>query len=534
MKPKVIFNNVTKKFSLFQKRSHLLLDLIGTKDPSKNFYAAKNLSFEVYEGETIGVIGINGSGKSTLSNLLAEVIPPTSGEIIIDGETSLIAISVGLNNHLTGLENIELKCLMHGMKKNQIKELEDLIVEFADVGDFINQPVKNYSSGMKARLGFAISAHTNPDILIIDEALSVGDQTFYEKCLEKINEFKDQGKTIFFISHSLAQIKALSDRVMWIHFGEMKAFGEKNTIIEQYQEFITWFNRLSKEEKKEYRKNNLTSQKQIDSIINNKVNRSDKSKGKKNWSLKIQSLFILILFVFSAATVFIGDFSVLKNLPSFSLKEKDISKDNDLPSENITKINKKGVVIKNESKLFSNKKTTELERQLKFASNVYIIEQINDDTYKIISNEEIGYMNKEDIIILENDLQESDVKIEEFKEVFNTQFIDSYEYFFAFMNTDYEEVKKTLRGLTEEKADDTGKYLVYGYDNVTYLYENNSENNTIIISDINKDFQVENVFPTDSYIKSKNKELYLIKTHSYSILLDKKNNEIRLTPNNIN
>jgi teichoic acid transport system ATP-binding protein len=260
MRPKIKLTNVSKKYSLFKKKSDKLLDIFSLNNKPKSFYALRNISFEVFEGETIGVIGINGSGKSTLSHLLSQVTSPTSGEIEINGNISLVAISGGLNNHLTGLENIELKCLMHGMDKRDIEEVTPKIIEFADLGDFIHQPIKSYSSGMKSRLGFAISVHLNPDILIVDEALSVGDQTFYDKCINKFNEFKQQGKTMFFISHSLSQIRSIADRVLWLNFGQIQEFGATEEVLTKYQDFIKWYKHLSETEKNAYRKQLLKEQ----------------------------------------------------------------------------------------------------------------------------------------------------------------------------------------------------------------------------------------------------------------------------------
>ncbi len=262
METKVIFDHVYKSFELYAKRSEKVLHLFSLSQTNsvKSFQALRDISFEVFDGETVGIVGLNGSGKSTVSNILGGVVQPTSGEITIHGETSLIAIAAGLNGNLTGLENIELKCMMHGLTKEKIREVTPSIVEFADIGDYIDQPVKDYSSGMKSRLGFSVSVHTDPEILIIDEALSVGDSTFTQKCLRKMEEFKQEGKTIFFISHSAGQMREFCDRVIWLHYGKMKEIGPAKEVVDHYQEFTKWFNHLSEVEKKAYKERELKNQ----------------------------------------------------------------------------------------------------------------------------------------------------------------------------------------------------------------------------------------------------------------------------------
>ncbi|MGG0485178.1 teichoic acids export ABC transporter ATP-binding subunit TagH [Priestia aryabhattai] len=257
MSYKVKFIDVTKKYKMYNKQTDKIKDLLLNRDKGEYHYALNKVSFEVNEGEIVGVIGLNGSGKSTLSNLIAGVTMPNAGTVDIKGSASLIAIGAGLNNQLTGLENIELKGLMMGLNKHQIKEIVPKVIEFADIGKFINQPVKTYSSGMKSRLGFAISVNIDPDILVIDEALSVGDQTFTNKCLEKMNEFKENGKTIFFISHSLSQVKSFCTKALWIHYGHVKEYGDINEVADQYGQFLKEYNKMSKEEREQFREKQL-------------------------------------------------------------------------------------------------------------------------------------------------------------------------------------------------------------------------------------------------------------------------------------
>jgi teichoic acid transport system ATP-binding protein len=260
MTKSVIVKNVTKKYKLYNKTSEKLLDIITPKSYGEDFFALRNVSFEAEEGDIIGFVGVNGSGKSTLSNIMAGIIPETSGIVEVKGQTALIAVAAGLNNQLTGRENIELKCLMLGFSKKEIKEIEPDIIEFSEIGKFIDQPVKSYSSGMRSRLGFAISVHIDPDILIIDEALSVGDKAFAEKCLDKMNEFKKSGKTMFFVSHSIGQMKQFCEKALWLEFGEVRAYGPVKEVIPQYEQFLKEYKAMSKEEKKKFKEEAMQKQ----------------------------------------------------------------------------------------------------------------------------------------------------------------------------------------------------------------------------------------------------------------------------------
>lgn len=303
MKTKVKVENISKLYSMYAKRSEKLLHLFSVKRRQKEykeFVAVSDVSFEVFEGETIGIVGLNGSGKSTLSNILAQVIEPSKGKLTINGETSLIAISAGLNNNLSGLENIDLKCMMHGLTQEQIDEVKQDIIDFADIGEYIRQPVKNYSSGMRSRLGFAIAVHTNPDILIIDEALSVGDSTFAQKCLDKLEEFKKEGKTIFFISHSAAQMKTFCDRVIWMDYGKLKEFGPKEDVIKNYVNFTKWFNKLSSEEKRQHKNEMLLGQ------VNTEFHTPKQDKKSKGYVYTLINISLVIPLIILGYLVLLG------------------------------------------------------------------------------------------------------------------------------------------------------------------------------------------------------------------------------------
>ncbi|MBF0752635.1 MULTISPECIES: ABC transporter ATP-binding protein [Jeotgalicoccus] len=252
---KVKVENVSKIYDINRNRIAKVLSLLtfGKLYKAKPFYALRDIDFEVNAGDSVGILGLNGSGKTTLSDLIAEATVPSKGKIHINGRTSLIAISAGLNQELTGEENIRIKCLMHGLSEKQIADRYDDILKFSELGEFIKQPIKNYSSGMKSRLGFAIAIHTDPDILIVDEALSVGDETFANKCIDRMRDFQEQGKTIFFVSHATGQIRQFCNKAVWVQYGEMKQFGEMKDVVKSYAEFVNQYKNLTKDEQIEYK-----------------------------------------------------------------------------------------------------------------------------------------------------------------------------------------------------------------------------------------------------------------------------------------
>lgn len=253
--------DIHKVFHLERRKFRHIFKNPFKKRQEKHFWALEEISFEVEAGECIGFIGLNGSGKSTLANIIANQLAPTSGELESKGTVSLLAIGSALKPNLTGVENIQLKMLMMDFKQKEIDERIEKIIEFTELEEFIHQPIKHYSSGMRARLGFGIAIQTSPDILIIDEALSVGDSSFYQKCLDEIERMKVEGKTIFFVSHSLKQIREVCDKVAWLHYGQLKQFGASDEVCLEYSKFIHHFMKKKPLEKQAYQKEMILHQK---------------------------------------------------------------------------------------------------------------------------------------------------------------------------------------------------------------------------------------------------------------------------------
>lgn len=236
------FSHISKRYAIRQEadvdtsRNPIVRKIQNLRRPARDFWAVRDVSFEVERGETLGIIGHNGAGKSTVLKMLANVTTPTSGEITINGRLSaLIEVGSGFHPELTGRENIYLNGSILGMRRREITEKLDRIVDFADIRQFLDTPVKRFSSGMYVRLGFSIAAHLDPDILLLDEVLAVGDAPFQAKCLQRITELKQAGTTIVFISHDLGAVERICSRVILMRRGEIAANGTAREVIAEYQ-----------------------------------------------------------------------------------------------------------------------------------------------------------------------------------------------------------------------------------------------------------------------------------------------------------
>ncbi len=232
---------LTKLYRLYEKPVDRLKESLDIfrKSYHREHYALRNVSFEIKKGETVGIIGVNGAGKSTILKIITGVLNPTSGRVSVNGRISaLLELGAGFNPDYSGIENIYLNGTMMGYTKEEVTSRLDDILSFADIGDFINQPVKTYSSGMFVRLAFAVAINIDPEILIVDEALSVGDVFFQAKCYKKFEEFKEKGKTILFVSHSLSSISKYCDRVILLDKGRKEAEGNPHDMIDLYKKIL--------------------------------------------------------------------------------------------------------------------------------------------------------------------------------------------------------------------------------------------------------------------------------------------------------
>lgn len=241
MQTMIDIKNIVKTYKLYDKPKDRLKETFSLTKRKYHveFSALKGISFTVNAGDALGILGKNGSGKSTLLKMITGVLTPTSGEIKVNGKVSaILELGAGFNPEYSGRENIYLNGLMMGIDRKEMDSKIESIIQFADIGDFIEQPVKLYSSGMFARLAFAVSINVDPDILIVDEALAVGDTRFQTKCIEKMKELKSKGTTILFVSHATEQVKRFCNKAIWIKDGVIEAEGEASEIVDIYEDYM--------------------------------------------------------------------------------------------------------------------------------------------------------------------------------------------------------------------------------------------------------------------------------------------------------
>lgn len=245
-RPVVCFQNVSKRFRFTSNKPQTVLESIvatfsrRASGRERDLWAVRDVSFDVDAGQSLGIIGRNGSGKSTILKLITRILRPTAGRVVVRGRVSaLLELGAGFHPDLTGRENIFLNAAVLGLSKQETERCYDSILAFSELEEFINMPVKHYSSGMYMRLGFSIAIHVAPDILIVDEILAVGDQAFQTKCVDHIYEMKRQGTTIIMVSHDLAKIQKLCTDLLWIENGEIRSAGPTQDVVDQYQDYMS-------------------------------------------------------------------------------------------------------------------------------------------------------------------------------------------------------------------------------------------------------------------------------------------------------
>lgn len=232
-------DHVSKKFRLYHERNQSLKSAVMRRRISvhEDFWALDDVELDIPAGETVGLIGDNGSGKSTLLKCMAKILYPDKGRIAIDGTVAaLLEVGSGFHPELSGRENVYLNGSILGMSRKEIDAKFDEIVDFSGVREFIDQPVKNYSSGMYVRLGFSVAINVDPDVLLVDEVLAVGDEAFQAKCAQKFVEFRERGKTVIIVSHSLDTLANMCDRLVWLAHGKVREVGDPSAVIEAYRE----------------------------------------------------------------------------------------------------------------------------------------------------------------------------------------------------------------------------------------------------------------------------------------------------------
>ena len=238
----IAIRDLSKVFPIYEKAHHRLLQMLthgSRRRWFREFQALRDVSFNVHRGETVGIVGRNGSGKSTLLQIICGTLAPTSGEVHTHGRiAALLELGAGFNPEFTGRENVFLNGTVLGLTRAEVEQRFDDIVAFADIGDFVDQPVKSYSSGMYVRLAFAVAINVTPDILIVDEALSVGDEAFQRKCFARIERIRDSGATVIFVSHSASTVLEICDRAVLLDRGELLSIGHPKRVITQYQKLL--------------------------------------------------------------------------------------------------------------------------------------------------------------------------------------------------------------------------------------------------------------------------------------------------------